>query len=417
MLRRGAGGHRGFATLLEFRARAAPFGSGSAVLSRTPNWPPLPCRLDVNYVQRDITRWLLIWPREALGRCSSKDRTVKRAKLTVLRIARAVGGFWLARRLTGRGVRILCYHGTWRTTDTDGFVGDAMFMNPGTFRRRLAAIRRLNYPVVPLADAVRALRGETTTLPPASVAITIDDGWYGTYADMLPILRQYAMPATLYCDSASVQTGRPVPHVMANWLRRSAGWTAPPDAAARDYAAATDISASLQLRLEELERFTAAAGIDQSPYLSARAFGYMMPEELRDSVNAGLDVQLHTHHHTLHDLSRSAITAETVANRQALTEMLHDTTPALEHFSYPNGICSTEAAKVLEDIGMRSATTTRQGIAWPGSNPYLLPRLLDGEQLTDIEFEAELSGFADLLRGVRGFLLIMRDHLRPTTGT
>ncbi len=326
---------------------------------------------------------------------------MRRAKLALLRVVRGLGGFALARRLTRRGVRILCYHGTWRAAD--GFAGDAMFIGSQTFRRRLATIRRLGYPVVPLDQAVRALRGEGT-VPDASVAITIDDGWYGTYADMLPALREQGMPATLYCDTAHLQSRQPVPHVMARWLRRAAGTPALSEEAELAYAVATDIAAPAAARLEAMDRFAAAAGIDQTPYRSTRAFDYMRPEELRDAAALGLDVQLHTHNHTLHDLSAAAATREIESNRAALAAILPVPAAPLEHFCYPSGVCSPEVGKALASVGVTSATTTQQSIAWPGTDPYLLPRLLDGEQVNELEFEAEISGFADLLRWVRKWL-------------
>lgn len=323
---------------------------------------------------------------------------MKRMKLRLLRLARALGGFGLARRLTRRGVRILCYHGTWRAAD--GFPGDAMFIGQETFRRRLQTIRRLGYKVISLSEAVRALRGETAA-PDAAVVITIDDGWYGTYADMLPALRAYGMPATLYCDSGTVQSRQAVPHVMARWLRAANPRAALPEAAEVAFSAATDIPAPLASRFAALERFTAAAAIDPAPYTAARAFEYMLPEELRAAAEGGLDVQLHTHNHTLSDLSAAVVTAEVAANRAALAEMLPASAAPLDHFCYPSGVCSAEAGEALASVGVVSATTTVQGIARAGMNPYLLPRLLDGEQVTDIEFEAELSGFADFVRRLR----------------
>jgi peptidoglycan/xylan/chitin deacetylase (PgdA/CDA1 family) len=323
---------------------------------------------------------------------------MRRAKLLLLRLARALGGFALARRLTRHGVRILCYHGTWRTAD--GFRGDAMFIGQETFRRRLQTIRRLGYPVISLSDAVRALRGETAA-PDAAVVITIDDGWYGTYADMLPALREHGMPATLYCDSGTVQSRRAVPHVMARWLRKANIRSALPEAAEQAFAAATDIPAPLASRFAALDRFTTAAAIDPAPYRAARAFDYMLPEELRAAAEGGLDVQLHTHNHTLSDLSAAVVTAEVTANRAALAEILPPSAAPLEHFCYPSGVCSAAAGEALAASGVVSATTTEQRIARKGMNPYLLPRLLDGEQVTDIEFEAELSGFADFVRGLR----------------
>jgi peptidoglycan/xylan/chitin deacetylase (PgdA/CDA1 family) len=322
---------------------------------------------------------------------------MRQAKLALLRVVRMLGGFALARRLTGKGIRILCYHGTWRAAD--GFAGDAMFMGKDTFRRRLQTIRRLGYPVVPLANAVRALRGQGD-VPDGSVVITIDDGWYGTYADMLPALLEHRMQATLYCDSGTLQSRRAVPHVMAAWLRKARGDVALTESAEAAFQAATDIPASVEARLAALDRFTAEAGIDQTPYRTTRAFEYMLPEELRDAASVGLNVQLHTHNHTLGDLSPATVIAEVAANRAALDAMLPASAPQREHFCYPSGVYSAKAAATLAGTGVISATTTRQGIAWKGMDPYLLPRLLDGEQVTDVEFEAELSGFADFLRQI-----------------
>jgi peptidoglycan/xylan/chitin deacetylase (PgdA/CDA1 family) len=287
----------------------------------------------------------------------------------------------------------------------DGFAGDAMFMGKDTFRRRLQTIRRLGYPVVRLSDAVRALRGEAT-LPAGSIVITIDDGWYSTYADMLPALREYGMPATLYCDSGTVQSRQAVPHVMARWLRLAHVHGALPDAAEQAFDAATDMAAPISARLAALDRFTAAACIDQAPYKAVRAFDYMLPEELHAAAAAGLDVQLHTHNHTLCDLSPGVVMAEVAANRVALSGMLPASAPPLQHFCYPSGVCSAMAGEILARTGVVSATTTERGIARKGMNPYLLPRLLDGEQVTDIEFEAELSGFVDFMRRLAAIMTV-----------
>ena len=145
---------------------------------------------------------------------------MKKLKLRFLRAAKSLGGFALARRFTSNGVRILCYHGIW--LGRDSFPGDAMFMRAETFRNRLDTIRRLGYPVVPLDTAVAALEGKCQ-VPRNALAITIDDGWYSTYAEMLPALRERGMPATLYVDSEHLRTGLPVPHVMARYLHQVAG--------------------------------------------------------------------------------------------------------------------------------------------------------------------------------------------------
>jgi hypothetical protein len=49
-------------------------------------------------------------------------------------------------------------------------------------------------------------------------------------------------------------------------------------------------------------------------------------------------------------------------------------------------------------LNIVSATTTRRGLNFASTPSLGLLRLLDGEELTQLEFEAELSGFADLAR-------------------
>ena len=325
---------------------------------------------------------------------------MKKFKLGFLRAARSLGGFALARRFTGNGVRILCYHGIW--LGRDSFPGDAMFMRAETFRERLDIIRRLGYPVVPLDTAVAALEGKCQ-VPRNALAITIDDGWYSTYAEMLPALRERGMPATLYVDSEHLRTGLPVPHVMARYLHQVAGKPGH-EPAVLALAEATDLSTGVRARLDAVEIMADELGIDFQSYRAGRAFDYMTEHELAEAYGSGLDVQLHTHTHSLHDQSATRVAREIADNRQALAEMLDVAPEQFRHFCYPSGVCSLEAAAELDRLGLASSTTTEQRIARPGMQRQLLPRILDGEQLSPIEFEAELSGFADLMRGLRRLL-------------
>lgn len=323
---------------------------------------------------------------------------MKKIKNAVLHTARAVGLFTLARLATRRGVRILCYHGVWR--GDAAFPGDAMFIGRTTFRRRLDTIARHGYPVVTLDEAVEALAGRAK-VPDNAVVITIDDGWFSTFADMLPALQARRWPATLYCDSGSLRQPGPVPHVMARWLHRAAGAPVLAPAAAKAFAAATDVARPVEERRDAAEDFATVAGLPLAPALAERAFDYMTPAEMAAAVAAGLDVQLHTHRHTLGDHSVETVRREIADNRYALAALLPLRPSRLRHFCYPSGETSPQAAATLAQLGLASATTTEQGIAYCGMDMMLLPRLLDGEQLSDIEFEAELSGFADMTRSLR----------------
>ncbi len=328
-------------------------------------------------------------------------------KQDILAGAKAAGLFDAARRRSAPAVRILCYHGLWLTED--GFGGDSMFMRAETFERRLGLIRREGYAVISLADAVRALRDEGPPLPPAPVVITIDDGWWSTFTGMLPALAAHGMPATLYCDTAQLQGGQPIAHVMARYLEivtaatRKLGSDPLVDvvAAADARSVARDLRRPMAERLEATYRLAAALGMPLEPYLAARAFDYMTPNELAAAAREGLDVQLHTHRHTLGDMSAAVIAMEIADNKRALAGILGKSEMEFTQFCYPSGVATPAAAGMLAELGLTSSTTTRQGLAWPGMPMHMLPRLLDGENLSDLEFEAELSGFGDWMRSGR----------------
>ena len=114
-------------------------------------------------------------------------------KEKIFGIARAAKIFSLSRKLTQGKLRILCYHGIWLGP---GHWGDALFMSRERFTRRLGLIQSLGFNVISLTDAILAL--DTGTLPEDAVAITIDDGWYGSYKYMFPALKEAGMPFTVY---------------------------------------------------------------------------------------------------------------------------------------------------------------------------------------------------------------------------
>jgi peptidoglycan/xylan/chitin deacetylase (PgdA/CDA1 family) len=319
-------------------------------------------------------------------------------KITILRVAKLFGLFALMRIVTGRGIRILCYHGIW--LGKEGFGGDAMFMSRTVFESRLDLIQRLCYPVVALSAAVDAL-DRRARVPSGSVVITIDDGWYSAFAVMLPALRKRSMPATLYCDTAHLQSEMPVAHVMAHYLRRLTTPTGHCSAVEATFARATDRARPFVERMTATHELSRLLGAEIEPYIKDRVFDYMTRAELVEAANAGLDVQLHTHNHSLHDFTPAKISREIDENRRTLAALLGRDPESFRHFCYPSGITSPDAAKALEQIGLASSTTTRYGIAWPSSPRQMLPRILDDEHITPIEFEAELCGVGHLLRATK----------------
>jgi peptidoglycan/xylan/chitin deacetylase (PgdA/CDA1 family) len=300
--------------------------------------------------------------------------------------------------LTTHRVRILCYHGVW--DGSDRFPGDALFITPTRFRRHLDLIQAGGYSVISLDEAVKGLKGKCQ-LPPSPIVITIDDGWHSTFVDMWPELRCRSMPATLYVDTGTLLSGKPVPHVMARYLIAEYGaeWETHREALARTLPKIG--GPTLEERLLAAAEVVSALGIDLSALHAERRFEYMTPDELHACFREGLEVQLHTRTHLLVEKTSDEVEREVRLNRNDLSQILRTTSERFRHFCYPSGVHDPAMYEGLCRAHVVSATTTQLGLAHSSSNPYALPRLLMGEMHSDIEFQAELSGVMDVLRFVR----------------
>src|SRR3954465_1194237 len=119
---------------------------------------------------------------------------LRSVKLAILWVARTFGLFALARRLTAKRLRILCYHGASLRDEHE--YEPVLFMRPAVFRRRMEILRRIGLPVVPLDQGAKMLANGGPRN--GEVVITIDDGWKSTYTQFAPILKDFEFPATLY---------------------------------------------------------------------------------------------------------------------------------------------------------------------------------------------------------------------------
>jgi len=219
-------------------------------------------------------------------------------KIALLALCKALGLFALSRALTAKGLRILCYHGIWMGAD---HFGDYLFMSAAKFRHRMQWPARSGYPAIGLGEAVAGLR--TGQLPPNATVITIDDGWYGTYAHVLPVLRDLKLPSTLYVSTYYVEKQLPVfdvalQYIVAHAPRRQVDLAA----LGLDGAAPIDLdseagkSKMMSVMLDRaaqlngagcfdlLQRFTRLLGMDISALLAARVFHLMTADEVRQAA-------------------------------------------------------------------------------------------------------------------------------------
>jgi peptidoglycan/xylan/chitin deacetylase (PgdA/CDA1 family) len=82
-------------------------------------------------------------------------------------------------------------------------------LNQDVFESEMKYIHDNGYHVVPISDVLRFIKHEIT-LPPGSVAITIDDGYKSAIVYAAPILKKYGYPWTyfIYPDFITVNEGR-----------------------------------------------------------------------------------------------------------------------------------------------------------------------------------------------------------------
>ncbi|VVC75452.1 Poly-beta-1,6-N-acetyl-D-glucosamine N-deacetylase [Aquicella siphonis] len=99
-------------------------------------------------------------------------------------------------------IPILCYH------NLNPVVPGSMNMTPQRFEEQIKWIKQNGFTVIPLKEAVEYLQGTRASLPEKSVVITADDGWKSVYTYMLPIVRKYKIPVTLFIYPQTISNGK-----------------------------------------------------------------------------------------------------------------------------------------------------------------------------------------------------------------
>jgi peptidoglycan/xylan/chitin deacetylase (PgdA/CDA1 family) len=331
--------------------------------------------------------------------------------------ARSLGLFAAARFLTRKKLRILCYHGF--ELDDETHFRPALFVKPETFRERVEYLRRKNYEVLSLQSACKFL--ERDQLPNSPVVITIDDGFYGTYKFAGPVLSEYHCPATIYVTTYYCLKQTPVFRLAVQYMFWKApegllnlsgleipkGGPMPPEwPNSEKNKQMWDLIQYGENECDEAGRqalarkLAAVTGVDYEELVQNRALSLMTAEEIRAMAAAGVDIQLQTHRHRL-PLERQLAHVEITDNREFLGPLSRKT---LDHLCYPSGQWSVEHWPWLKEMGIKSATTCEVGFNDSKTPIYGLRRFLDGENVSAIEFEAEVSGFAEILRRIQAAL-------------
>lgn len=99
-------------------------------------------------------------------------------------------------------IPILCYH------NFNPTVPGSMNMTPEKFESQLKWLKDNGFTIIPLREAVEYLQGTRASLPEKPVVITDDDGWQSVYTYMLPIVKKYNIPVTLFIYPQTISNGK-----------------------------------------------------------------------------------------------------------------------------------------------------------------------------------------------------------------
>jgi len=260
-------------------------------------------------------------------------------------------------------------------------------------------------------------------LPRYSTVITIDDGWYSIKACAHGMLKEKSYPYTIYHTSYYSMKGTPIFNLVVPYMF----WKTKKD---RFNMAELGISISGIVRFSDLaslkqaiqqiieyghskldnpgrcalvKRLGECLGVDYTEIEKSRILTLLAKEDIKKLSADGVDFQLHGHRHRW-PLEKQAALRELSENETFLKPLTGKTS---RHFCYPSGIWSYEQLPYLVEAGIKSATISLGGVNYHGTTPlHLLRRIVDGENKSQIKFEAEMAGYLYLLKKIQNFLSV-----------
>lgn len=100
-------------------------------------------------------------------------------------------------------VPILMYHYVEHVTDTRDTIRQSLAISPTMFESQMKTLKEAGYTFLTASELADIMDGKRR-LPNKPVLITIDDGHWDIYTDILPILQKYNVKATAYIISGFI---------------------------------------------------------------------------------------------------------------------------------------------------------------------------------------------------------------------
>ena len=336
-------------------------------------------------------------------------------------LLRRLGVFWFSGLFFRKQLLILCYHGISISDEHNWWPG--VFMKEQKFRKRLEILKEGGYRVIGLGEALQKL--DDNKLPAKSIVITADDGYLNSPQTFAKACLDFGYPSTIYVTSYYAEKQTPIFNVTVQYLfwkinelelwgdfskigLTGTSYLDISTAEKRKEIAQQVVTfgrthCNEEQRQDILRNICGLVGQDYASLARSGMFRLMGAPEIRSIANSGIDVQLHTHRHSF-PVDQAAASREIEENREFLKPLVKR---PLEHFCYPSGFWEPRQLPWLRELGIQSATTCRLGFVSRNSDKLCLNRYLDKQTISDHEFRAEISGFLNIARRIRGKVKIL----------
>lgn len=302
-----------------------------------------------------------------------------------------------------RSLAILRYHAVCGSEGHD-YASPEICISPEAFEAHVRYLTT-NYRVLPLGDAVAALRAGKS-LPLNSVVLTFDDGYADNFMAAETLIRNGAT-ATFYLTTGCLAGGQPfwpaeVRYLVAAITDPSIVLTSAGDPLTISMATEADRrravgqltrlfkSRTVAVRERLRDELRRAAGHPRLPDIM------LTWDQVRRMHQMGMTIGAHTvTHPNLPSAGIEVASSEIQGSRARLEQEIG---APVTMFSYPNGgaerYFTPELQRIVREAGFACATTSRNGFAGRASDLYALERVQVHERIEDLVFALEVERFA-----------------------
>lgn len=271
-------------------------------------------------------------------------------------------------------VTILTYHRVVSRKELDAeSIQPGMYVTAETFAMQMQFLRQ-HFSVISFAELLRLWSEKTWNDEQRYCVVTFDDGWLDNYLYALPVLKRYALPATVFLPTAFIGTDRWFWPEQIAWLCRQPAWKNEEQRKQTrnvlretfswfDRVGMTLCSVDADPIIEQCKALTQEQ-IDALIVAWAGQLHAVLPRD-RQVINwneaaemsaAGVSFGSHSStHRILPHLKSNDVHREVTESWDLLRAKPIVTVPV---FCYPNGDSSEEVRRSVEAAGYTAATTT-----------------------------------------------------------